>query len=170
MQVNNNCELCQQKVTEIMHSITALYSVTYGDTMKLEARANPNVILPAIYKYGDHAKVIRLHMEGEPITPQPGEGSYYGQSGYYNAPVNYPYPSPYPMQPQFLLGNYGYPMVKPPPQEKEAPERVHYKQHHTVPPPFAMQPPPPMPLSSYSYIEPPYWPMAPSSGGKCVIM
>ncbi|KAJ4886483.1 hydroxyproline-rich glycoprotein family protein [Raphanus sativus] len=171
MEVTKNCELCEQKVTGIMQSIIAVYSVSFGDIMKLEARANPNLFMAVIIKYRDHAKVNRLHFEGAPVTPQPGEGG----GGYYNAPhVNYPYPySPYaPPQQQFLAGNYGYPMLKqpPPPQkEKEAPEGVH-KQQHTVPPPYAMQPPPPMPLSSYSYIEPPYWPAAPPSGGKCVIM
>ncbi|KAG2317922.1 hypothetical protein Bca52824_021044 [Brassica carinata] len=146
--------------------------------MKLEARANPNMIMAVIAKYGGHGKVIRLNFEGSPVPPQPGEGrSYYGQSSsaYYNASyVNYPYPSPYAppsQQQQFLAGNYGYPMLKPPPQtQKEAPEGV-YKQQHTAPPPYAMQPPPPMPLSSYSYVEPPYWPAAAEpSGGKCVIM
>uniref|UniRef100_M4FE50 HMA domain-containing protein n=2 Tax=Brassica campestris TaxID=3711 RepID=M4FE50_BRACM len=169
MQVNNNCDLCDQKVTEIMHSIIAVYSVTYGNIMKLEARANPNLFMAVVYKYRDHGKIIRLHFEGAPIAPQPGEGR--GGGAYYNAPqVNYPYHSPYaPPQQQLLAGNFGYPMLKPPPpQQKEAPEGV-YKQH-TVPPPFAMQPPPPMPLSSYSYIEPPYWPVATPSGGKCVIM
>ncbi|KAL0719558.1 hypothetical protein Bca4012_068882 [Brassica carinata] len=180
MEVNNDCELCSQKVSEIMHSITAVYSVTFGDTMKLEARANPNMIMAVIAKYGGHGKVIRLNFEGSPVPPQPGEGrSYYGQSSsaYYNASyVNYPYPSPYapppPQQQQFLAGNYGYPMLKPPPPQtqKEAPEGV-YKQQHTAPPSYAMQPPPPMPLSSYSYVEPPYWPAAAEpSGGKCVIM
>ena len=135
----------------------SVYSVTYGNIMKLEARANPNLFMAIVYKYRDHGKIIRLHFEGAPIAPQPGEGRG-GGGAYYNAPqVNYPYHSPY------------APMLKPPPpQQKEAPEGL-YKQH-TVPPPFAMQPPPPMPLSSYSYIEPPYWPVATASGGKCVIM
>ncbi|CAH8362525.1 unnamed protein product [Eruca vesicaria subsp. sativa] len=137
--------------------------------MKLEARANPNLFMATIRKYQHHGTVNRIHMEGVPVPPQPGEGAYYAQSGYNNAAVNYQYPSPYAPQ-QFLAANYGYPMLKPPPQqkEKEASEEV-YKQH-TAPPSYAMQPPPPMPLSSYSYVEPPYWPTPPASGGKCVIM
>ncbi|KAJ0242427.1 hypothetical protein HA466_0208930 [Hirschfeldia incana] len=130
--------------------------------MKLEARANPNLFMAAIVKYRDHGKVNMVKFEGAPVTPQPGEGGgYYGQSGFYNPLFNNPYAPP---QQQFLAGNYyGYPMSKPPPPpQKEAPQGV-YKQH-TVPPPFAMQPPPPIPLSSYSYVEPPYWPAAPPSG------
>lgn len=136
--------------------------MTYLDannTIKLKARANPNVIMWLNHKYGNHGKFASFHMDGEPVTPQPG-GGYYGPSGYNNLPSNAPVYYPYPSQPpQFLGGNYGYPMPNPPPPpppQKEAPQGI-YKQH-TAPPSYAMQPPPPMPLSSYSYIEPPYWP------------
>ncbi|CAH8384863.1 unnamed protein product [Eruca vesicaria subsp. sativa] len=162
IKVNRNCELCHRKVTEVMQSLTGHYSVTYlGDnnTIKLKSRANPNVIMWLNHKYGDHGKLTNFVMNGEPVTPQPG-GGYYGPSGYNNLPSNapgyYPYPSPYAPQPkQFLPGNFGLHMANP--TQKEAPQGI-YKQH-TSPPSYVMQPPPPMPLSSYSYIEPPYWPL-----------
>ncbi|CDY23569.1 hypothetical protein HID58_068362 [Brassica napus] len=165
IKVNNSCELCNRKVNEVMQSLTAFYSVTYlgeNNTIKLKARANPNVIMGISHKYGDHGKITNFHMNGQPVTPQPGGGCYYGPSGYNlpsNAPGYYPYPSPYAPPPQFLPGNYGYPWPNPPPPQKESTPQGIYKQH-TAPPAYVMQPPPPMPLSSYSYIEPPYWPMS----------
>ncbi|KAJ0263941.1 Uncharacterized protein HA466_0023820 [Hirschfeldia incana] len=151
IKVNNSCELCHRKVTEVMQCLTAYYSVTYlgsNNTIKLKARANPNVIMWISHKYGDHGKISNFRMDGQPVIPQPGVGGYY------------PYPSPYaPPPPQFLAGNYGYPMANPPPPpQKEAPQGMN--KLHTAPPSYAIQPPPPMPLSSYSYIEPPYWPMS----------
>ncbi|KAF3610964.1 hypothetical protein DY000_02050762 [Brassica cretica] len=129
IKVNNSCELCHRKVNEVMQSLTAFYSVTYlgeNNTIKLKARANPNVIMGISHKYGDHGKITNFHMNGQP----------------------------------FLPGNYGYPLPNPPPPQKEStPPQGIYKQH-TAPPSYVMQPPPPMPLSSYSYIEPPYWPMS----------
>ncbi|KAL0900250.1 hypothetical protein Bca101_084211 [Brassica carinata] len=164
IKVNTSCELCHRKVSEVMQSLTAYYSVTYlgeNNTIKLKARANPNIIMGISLKYGDHGKITNFYMDGKPVTPQPGAG-YYGPSGYNNLPSNapggyYPYPSPYAPPQQFLAGNYGYPMQNLPPPPKESTPQGIYKQH-TAPPSYAMQPPPPMPLSSYSYIEPPYWP------------
>ncbi|KAF8109428.1 hypothetical protein N665_0095s0001 [Sinapis alba] len=145
-----------------MQSLTAFYSVTFlggNNTIKLKARANPNVIMWITHKYGDHGKITNFHIDGEPVTLQPS-GGYYGSSGY-NLPSNasgyYPYPSLYAPQPQFLAGNYGYLMLNPPPPPKELTQQGINKQH-TAAPSYAMQPPPAMPLPSYSYIEPPYWP------------
>ncbi|KFK38647.1 hypothetical protein AALP_AA3G142100 [Arabis alpina] len=141
MKVNRNCELCRQKVTEMMQHVNVVYSVDFGgddNTIKLKARANPNIILAVIERYGEHGKVSNLRFDGEVMNFQ-GNG-YYGQSGFY-LPSN----------------SAGY--YPPPPQQMEAAPRP--MDHQNTARPF-----PSRPLYSYSYVEPPYW----QKSSSCVIM
>ncbi|CAH2053850.1 unnamed protein product [Thlaspi arvense] len=160
-----------------------VYSVDFvgeGNVIKLKARANPNLILAIIQRYGDHGKITNFHLDGQLFTALP-RGGFSSPSGFYHpstAAGNYQYP------PQYFAGNYGYPMSNPPPpyfagncgnpmsippqKQTEAPAGIY--KYHTAPPSFTHTPPPPRPLHSYAYVEPPYWPTSSSSGGNCVIM
>ncbi|VVA97459.1 unnamed protein product [Arabis nemorensis] len=162
MKVNRNCELCRQKVTEVMHCVNVVYSVDFvgaDNSIKLKARANPNIILAVIERYGEHGKISNLRFDGEVMNFQ-GNG-YYGQSGLYLPSNSAGY---YPPPPHVFAGNYGYPPTSNPPHQIEsAPRRIN---NQLLEPPR----PPAKPLHSYSYVEPPYWQTSSSSGGRCVIM
>ncbi|EOA31590.1 hypothetical protein CARUB_v10014786mg [Capsella rubella] len=168
MKVNRSCELCRQKVTEVMHCVNGVYSVDFvGDdnSMKLKARVNPNILLAVIERYGEHGKITNLRFDGEVMTPRGGGGGYYGQSGYYlpsctagsyypNSSYSYPPPPPY-----AFTGNYAHPTADHAPRNP-----------HTTPPSYTLPPPAPRPLYSFSYVEPQYRTSSSSGRGRCVIM
>ncbi|KAL1204858.1 hypothetical protein V5N11_017460 [Cardamine amara subsp. amara] len=172
MKVNRSCQLCRQKVAELMHCLTMVYSVDFvgaDNTIKLKARADPYIFLDVIERYGEHGKVSNLRFDGEVMASR--GGGYYGQSGYYlptSTAGNYPYPYSYPPPPPYgYAGNCAYPMSNPP-HHTEGPRRMNNP--HTAPPHFTMPMPPPRPLHSFSYVEPPNWPTSSSGGKGCVIM
>ncbi|KAG7581752.1 hypothetical protein ISN44_As08g014010 [Arabidopsis suecica] len=173
MKVNRSCELCRQKVSEVMHCVNGVYSVDFvsdDNSMKLKARVNPNILLAVIERYGEHGKITNLRFDGEVMTPR-GGGGYYGQSGYYipsTARGNYAYPSlyPYPPPPYVYGGNYAHPASNPP-RHTEAPRQV--TNPHTTPPSYSLPAPPSRPVHSYAYVEPQYRTSG-SSGKGCVIM
>ncbi|CAL9220627.1 unnamed protein product [Arabidopsis halleri] len=173
MKVNRSCELCRQKVSEVMHCVNGVYSVDFvsdDNSMKLKARVNPNILLAVIERYGEHGKITNLCFHGEVMTPR-GGGGYYCQSGYYIPSTcrgNYAYPSlyPYPPPPYVYGGNYAHPASNPP-RHTEAPRQV--TNPHTTPPSYSLPAPPSRPVHSYAYVEPQYRTSG-SSGKGCVIM
>ncbi|XP_015078270.1 heavy metal-associated isoprenylated plant protein 32-like [Solanum pennellii] len=104
LKVNIHCESCKMKMMEVLHSVRGVYALTIDaekGTANVCGEVDPNRLLLALLKSGQHAELINVKLKHPSIinnTPRNQHGHYnYGHVGHgYNNNYN------------SLDGPYGY--------------------------------------------------------------